>query len=55
MCLLLFALKLKFPKYITLLRGNHESRLMTSSFTFRDEVLGHYDSEVYDLFMDCFD
>ena len=34
-CILLFALKLNLPKNIALLRGNHESRNMTESFTFR--------------------
>jgi serine/threonine-protein phosphatase 2B catalytic subunit len=40
---------------MTLLRGNHESRSMTETFTFRDEVLETYDMEVYDQFMDVFD
>ena len=38
-CVLLFALKLNFPTNVVLLRGNHESRNMTETFTFRDEVL----------------
>ena len=38
-CILLFAIKLNFPKNVVLLRGNHESRNMTETFTFRDEVL----------------
>lgn len=37
------------------MRGNHETRAMTESFTFRKEVLGKYDEETYDLFMDVFD
>lgn len=53
--LLLFAIKLNEPKSVVLLRGNHESRNMTESFTFREEVLDRYDVEVYDLFMDVFD
>lgn len=28
---------------------------MTEMFTFRDEVLSHYDLEVYELFMETFD
>ena len=38
-----------------MLRGNHECRTMTDFFTFRDECLRKYDSEVYDFFNDCFD
>lgn len=54
-CLFLFALKLNEPKSVMLLRGNHESRNMTESFTFRDEVLDRFDLEIYDLFMEAFD
>lgn len=53
--LLLFSIKLNEPKSVVLLRGNHESRNMTESFTFREEVLDRYDLEVYDMFMDVFD
>ena len=38
-CILLFALKQNFPRNVVMLRGNHESRNMTETFTFRDEVL----------------
>ena len=38
-----------------LLRGNHESRNMTESFTFREEVITRFDNQVYDLFMELFD
>jgi len=54
-CLFLFSVKLNEPKSVMLLRGNHESRNMTESFTFREEVLERYDLEVYDLFMEAFD
>ncbi len=53
--LFLFALKLNEPKSVVLLRGNHESRNMTESFTFREEVLDRYDVEVYEQFMEVFD
>ena len=46
-CLFLFCLKIAKPQAITLLRGNHESRSMTETFTFRDEVYEKYDDEVY--------
>lgn len=52
---MLFAYKISDPRTTYLLRGNHESRNMTESFTFREEVLSHYDLEVYDLFMEVFD
>ena len=54
-CLLLFALKLCFPKNFVVLRGNHESRAMTETFSFRQECLTQYDEEVYELFMEVFD
>ena len=37
--MLLIAIKINYPKKFMLLRGNHESRNMTESFTFRDEVI----------------
>ena len=54
-CLLLFCIKQNYPKSVMLLRGNHESRNMTETFTFRDEVVARYDVEVYELFMEIFD
>ena len=54
-CLLLFSMKINYPKTFLLLRGNHESRNMTEAFTFKDEVLAIYDEEVYELFMEVFD
>jgi serine/threonine-protein phosphatase 2B catalytic subunit len=53
--LLLFALKINFPSTITLLRGNHECRQMTSFFSFRKECLSKGDIDLYDRVMDCFD
>ena len=52
----LYALKIKFPKEVILLRGNHESRAMTEHFTFRSEVMQKFDAEdVYELFIDSFE
>lgn len=45
---LLLAMKVAYPQNVFLLRGNHESRSMTEYFTFREEVLDKYDSEIYD-------
>ena len=53
--LLLYAIKICFPDTVHMLRGNHESRQMTTFFNFRTEVLYKYDLEVFDLIMDSFD
>jgi serine/threonine-protein phosphatase 2B catalytic subunit len=37
-----------------MLRGNHECRLMTTHFTFREECIDKYDEEVYDLIIESF-
>lgn len=52
---LLIAIKINHAKKFVLLRGNHESRNMTESFTFRDEVIQRFDVQVYDAFMELFD
>merc|ERR1719217_270139 len=52
---LIFALKLKFPKRMWMLRGNHECRQMTAFFNFRDECEHKYNAGVYDAIMDAFD
>jgi serine/threonine-protein phosphatase 2B catalytic subunit len=44
---LLCCIKHNYPKNTVCLRGNHESRNMTESFTFREEVIQRYDEEVY--------
>jgi len=53
--MLLIAIKINYPKKFMMLRGNHESRNMTESFTFREEVIGRFDVQVYDAFMELFD
>ena len=52
--LLLFALKIRYPANIHLLRGNHESREMAEQFNFREQCLDLYDIEFYDVVMDTF-
>ena len=51
----LFALKLKNPKSVFLLRGNHETREMTTFYNFRDQCLRAYDLDVYERFSDAFE
>lgn len=51
----LMVLKINYPNKVIMLRGNHESRNMTETFTFREECIYKYDQEVYDSFMDMFD
>ena len=54
-CFLLLSIMLSFPSSFYMLRGNHESRLLTGNFNFKKECFVKYDEEVYDAFMDCFD
>ena len=51
----LFALKLKYPDSITLLRGNHESSGISQYFGFRDEVVSRYgDDKVWQTYIETF-
>ena len=52
---LLLALKLNYPTTFILLRGNHECRQMTTSFTFKQETIMKYDQEVYEAICELFD
>jgi len=52
---LLYAIKIKNPKRVRMLRGNHECRQMTAFFNFRDECEHKYDVSIYNAFMDSFD
>ncbi|KAH3900736.1 putative serine/threonine-protein kinase PPG1 SCDLUD_003741 [Saccharomycodes ludwigii] len=54
---LLIVLKLRYPKRIHLIRGNHESRQITQSYGFYTECLNKYggDSQVWKIFTDLFD
>jgi serine/threonine-protein phosphatase PP1 catalytic subunit len=52
--LLLFALKLRFPNHIYLLRGNHESPEMTESFGFADECKHKLSHAMWSVFLNVF-
>jgi len=51
----LLALKAVYPGSFYLLRGNHESRQMTTFFNFKDECTFKYNNELYEEIMKCFD
>lgn len=53
--LLLAAAKVKWPKSVFLLRGNHESRSQTHAHNFEKECIGKYGIAAYDAFMELFD
>ncbi|OHS99987.1 Serine/threonine-protein phosphatase PP1 isozyme 7 [Tritrichomonas foetus] len=52
--ILLYALKLKFPQSIYLLRGNHESKSTKLFSGFKDECLVHLNKRCYSLFIKSF-
>jgi serine/threonine-protein phosphatase 2B catalytic subunit len=52
---MLYAIKIKHPKRVRMLRGNHECRQMTSFFNFREECEYKHNIEVYNAVMDSFD
>ena len=52
---MLLWLKINYPTHINLLRGNHESRVITTCHNFRRECLVKYDAELYTEIMNLFD
>ena len=53
-CILLFSMKYLYPKQCVLLRGNHESKEITSFFNFKKECINKYDIDIYNLFIEAF-
>lgn len=52
---LLFAMKMRFPQNIFMLRGNHESPEMTEAFGFMDECQAKVGDQMIPFFLDAFD
>ncbi|KAG7877296.1 hypothetical protein KL938_004052 [Ogataea parapolymorpha] len=54
---LLIVLKLKYPQRVNLIRGNHESRQITTNYGFYTECLTKYgnQSQIWSIFTDIFD
>lgn len=50
----LFALKIRYPDMVHLLRGNHETRECTTDYNFREQMISQFDEEAYDAVIEAF-
>lgn len=53
--LYLLALKIKYPNNLFMLRGNHETRIQSSTFTYKIEAQMKYNMEIFNLSINVFD
>ena len=51
---LLFALKVRYPQNVIILRGNHESQAITRIYGFFDEIKRRYKISLWQQFYNCF-
>eukprot|EP01130_Rhizamoeba_saxonica_P014827 TRINITY_DN6518_c0_g1_i1.p1 TRINITY_DN6518_c0_g1~~TRINITY_DN6518_c0_g1_i1.p1 ORF type:complete len:939 (-),score=223.33 TRINITY_DN6518_c0_g1_i1:63-2879(-) len=52
--LILYTLKIMYPKYVILHRGNHEERRINKRYNFEGECRAKYDAEMFDFIEDSF-
>jgi hypothetical protein len=51
---LLYALKIVYPEYVFLNKGNHENKAINSRYGFEDEVFEVYDQNIYNQIQNTF-
>jgi len=52
--LLAFAMKLAYPKFVHIARGNHETKSMNKVYGFEGEVKAKYTEQCFELFLEIF-